>query len=206
MGLRPGVRRPVWHGFAVRLAAFMDAQPKTHSPTSERRRKMLEALSPREWRAIRAQAQRNAPSAEDAEDALQTGCVQFLRCYDGPPEAVLPWLLLVVKRCAWAIGRKEKVRATRCLASTDAYDAEEGEIVLPDAGTEVAEVVERQLEVERRIELIGRLKPDERTALILLGLGASYAEIGELRGWTQTKVNRCVAEGRAALWTMRMDS
>lgn len=167
---------------------------------------MLEALSPREWRAIRAQAQRNAPSAEDAEDALQTGCVQFLRCYDGPPEAVLPWLLLVVKRCAWAIGRKEKVRATRCLASTDAYDAEEGEIVLPDAGTEVAEVVERQLEVERRIELIGRLKPDERTALILLGLGASYAEIGELRGWTQTKVNRCVAEGRAALWTMRMDS
>ena len=43
------------------------------------------------------------------------------------------------------------------------------------------------------------LKPDQRTALILLGLGCSYAEIGALRGWTYTKVNRCISEGRAAL-------
>jgi DNA-directed RNA polymerase specialized sigma24 family protein len=29
--------------------------------------------------------------------------------------------------------------------------------------------------------------------------GLSYTEIGELRGWTYTKVNRCLSEGRAAL-------
>jgi DNA-directed RNA polymerase specialized sigma24 family protein len=33
----------------------------------------------------------------------------------------------------------------------------------------------------------------------LLAAGLSYAEIGELCGWTYTKVNRCLAEGRVAL-------
>jgi DNA-directed RNA polymerase specialized sigma24 family protein len=32
-----------------------------------------------------------------------------------------------------------------------------------------------------------------------LALGYSYREIAERQGWTYTKVNRCVAEGRAAL-------
>ena len=43
------------------------------------------------------------------------------------------------------------------------------------------------------------LKPDQRLALLLLGLGYSYAEIAESCGWTTTKVNRCLSEGRAAL-------
>ena len=46
---------------------------------------------------------------------------------------------------------------------------------------------------------LAALKPDERTALLLLGLGYSYAEIGAPPRWTRTKVNRCLAEGRAAL-------
>ena len=43
------------------------------------------------------------------------------------------------------------------------------------------------------------LKPDERRALILKGEGYSYREICERTGWTYTKVNRCLAEGRARL-------
>ena len=39
-----------------------------------------------------------------------------------------------------------------------------------------------------------RLKPAERRALSLIGY--SYREIGELTGWTRTKINRCAAEGR----------
>jgi DNA-directed RNA polymerase specialized sigma24 family protein len=57
---------------------------------------------------------------------------------------------------------------------------------------------EAELSAERRAAL-GRLKPDERTALLLLGLGCSYAEICAQRGRTKTKVNRCLSEGRAAL-------
>jgi DNA-directed RNA polymerase specialized sigma24 family protein len=45
---------------------------------------------------------------------------------------------------------------------------------------------------------LARLKPAERTALGMRAAGLSYAEIGELRGWTYTKVNRCI---RGALLT-----
>jgi DNA-directed RNA polymerase specialized sigma24 family protein len=56
-----------------------------------------------------------------------------------------------------------------------------------------------------RKRLINELKPDERTALLLLGLGYSYEEIGSGRGWSYTKVNRCIAEGRAELRTRLRD-
>ncbi len=46
---------------------------------------------------------------------------------------------------------------------------------------------------------LAALKRDERRALSLLALGYSYSEICELTEWSYTKVNRCLAEGRAAL-------
>jgi DNA-directed RNA polymerase specialized sigma24 family protein len=53
------------------------------------------------------------------------------------------------------------------------------------------------------LSLIEQLKPDERTALILLGFGCSYKEIRELRGWSKTKLNRCLTEGRARVRELR---
>jgi DNA-directed RNA polymerase specialized sigma24 family protein len=53
--------------------------------------------------------------------------------------------------------------------------------------------------VHTRARALRRLKPDERRALVLKAEGFSYAEICELNGWTYTKVNRCLAEGRARL-------
>jgi hypothetical protein len=41
-----------------------------------------------------------------------------------------------------------------------------------------------------------RLKPHEITALVLRAEGHSYREICERTGWTYTKVNRCITEGR----------
>ena len=40
------------------------------------------------------------------------------------------------------------------------------------------------------------MKPQEVQALTLKAEGYSYAEIGEITGWTYTKINRCMAEGR----------
>ena len=37
---------------------------------------------------------------------------------------------------------------------------------------------------------------------MLQAQGYSYAEICELCGWTYTKVNRCLAEGRARLYRL----
>ena len=41
------------------------------------------------------------------------------------------------------------------------------------------------------------MKPAELRALGLLAEGYSYVEIGERTGWSQTKINRLLAEGRA---------
>jgi DNA-directed RNA polymerase specialized sigma24 family protein len=71
--------------------------------------------------------------------------------------------------------------------------------VLPTDAPGPAERVQRnELLAERRRDLAA-LKRDERRALWLLALGLSYAEICEATGWTHTKVNRCLSEGRAAL-------
>lgn len=51
----------------------------------------------------------------------------------------------------------------------------------------------------QRRHALSKLKTDERRALWLLGFGLSYAEISEVTGWTHTKVNRCLSEGRVAL-------
>ena len=40
------------------------------------------------------------------------------------------------------------------------------------------------------------MKPQELRALSLLAEGYSYREIGEITGFSQTKINRCLAEGR----------
>jgi DNA-directed RNA polymerase specialized sigma24 family protein len=122
--------------------------------------------------------------------------------YDGPPGTdALRWMLIVLKRCAWGIGERER-RQRGCVSLERlSRDGERG--LAPPRGEE--ERGDPHLSAERAersaadLAALDRLKPDERTALLLLGLGYSYAEIAEAQGWTHTKVNRCLAEGRAAL-------
>ena len=60
----------------------------------------------------------------------------------------------------------------------------------------VEERFESSERVERSAEVMRRLKRDEARALMLKAEGLSYNEIGERLGWTYTKVNRCITEGR----------
>ncbi|HEY4096801.1 MAG TPA: zf-HC2 domain-containing protein, partial [Baekduia sp.] len=58
---------------------------------------------------------------------------------------------------------------------------------------------ERAISAERATraaEALRRLKPQELRAMWLKALGHSYAEIGQATGYSATKVNRCLAEGR----------
>jgi hypothetical protein len=50
--------------------------------------------------------------------------------------------------------------------------------------------------VARSAEALHGLKPQEVRALWLKALGHSYEQICEVTGWSYTKVNRCLAEGR----------
>ena len=56
-----------------------------------------------------------------------------------------------------------------------------------------------RIEHRERLAVLGTLKPREREALYLHGLGHTYDEIATLTGSTRTAVNRRITEGRAAL-------
>ena len=51
--------------------------------------------------------------------------------------------------------------------------------------------------MSRGAEALRRLKPDEAKALMLKAEGHSYKEISDQLGWTYTKTNRAITEGRA---------
>jgi RNA polymerase sigma factor (sigma-70 family) len=175
----------------------MTTQRRSPSPPSTPEpARILEALLAEHGTELRRQAARHA-GPEHAEDAVQDACCQLLRCYQGPPGLdALRWMMTTTKRCAWAIARRER-RPRLPLTTTDSGPEAEA-VEVPDERPEPAALAERHDLDARTRSSLARLKPDERTALILFGLGCSYREIGELRGWTYTKVNRCVSEGRAA--------
>ena len=134
------------------------------------------------------------------DDALQSAYTLFLERYNGVGEP-LAWLYTTVKREAWAI-RRRGWRQRECSTNfavnggNGTFDLAEA---LPTEAPGPNERVERDELLAHRRQALAELKPDERSALYLLGLGLSYAEISQKMGWTHTKVNRCVSEGRAAL-------
>lgn len=167
---------------------------------NHRRNKILEELLSEHSGTLERQAIRHSKRPEGAEEALQDACVQFLSHFEGSTlEHALPWMLLTTKRCAWAIAQVEKRTPAERLSPTDCADRDEQRWTVRAERPETAAFAERRAEHADTVRRFERLKPDERTALILLGLGCTYEEIGELRGWTYTKVNRCVREGREAL-------
>lgn len=173
----------------------MAAPPKSPQQQRRDRAQLLDRLLRAERGRLLGQARFHSRVPGDAEDALGDACVAFMRSFEGDEgEYALRWMMLVVKRCAWAIGEKRSRGEDNRPELLEAYNTS---LIDPSAGP--GDVAERGEEIAWRIELIEQLKPDERTALILLGLGCSYAEIGGLRRWTQTKVNRCIAEGRARM-------
>lgn len=144
-------------------------------------------------------ARRNSACAEDAEEALQDAFILFIDRFDPDVEAPpLAWLTLTLKRRCWALYRHQRLRA--------ATRPEGGAEGLRDSRRLPEEVAEADDALARMRDQLAALKPAERRALGLLALGYSYREIAELTGWTYTKVNRCIAEGRAALREMRMAS
>lgn len=154
----------------------------------ERRALILAELLAEERGRLLAQARRHSMRPEDVEDALGDASVQFLRFYPGPagPDA-LHWMLTVVRRSAWELGRRRRRHEARGVVVE----------IDPAGGVDPVERFARSEEAAEMAAAISALKPDERAALLLFGLGLSYREIAELRGWSLTKVRRLIREGRA---------
>lgn len=180
----------------------MPNQPHSPSAGTARRSHILNVLLTRHRPALKRQAAKHSTRPTDAEDALQDACVQFLTHYDGPAATdALRWMMLVTKRCAWAKGDRPDREVLSELSCTDAPGEPGCPVLIAEADAEFdpAHLIERLEHDADRLAALERLKRDERTALLLLGLGLSYAEIAAKQHWTKTKVNRCLAEGRDAL-------
>jgi RNA polymerase sigma factor (sigma-70 family) len=143
-------------------------------------------------------ARRNAHTEADAAEALQEAFVSFIAHFDpergAPP---LAWLTLTLKRQCWR--QRREAHLDRHLGQEAERGGEELGSFLDALSSLEPDPAERVVERDEGRRRLARLKPDERTAVGLFAAGFSYTEIGQLRRWTYTKVNRCLAEGRAAL-------
>jgi RNA polymerase sigma factor (sigma-70 family) len=134
-------------------------------------------------------AQRHSLCLDDAHDAYQRGLEIFMRRAPTlDPTYVGRWLHVVVKHEAIEVrrGRTEHV-------ADEEVDYERQEAL------HVSSPEERVLDGERATraaEALQRVKPQELRAMWLKALGNSYDEIARSTGWSATKVNRCLAEGR----------
>src|ERR671919_322709 len=141
---------------------------------------------------ILATARRYAATPEDAEDAFQRGLeILLTKAPSTREDELIPWLKTVVKHEAFALRRQRE----RHSPITD--DGELGERGSPAAATH--DQAERYERLRQGAEALRQLKPQEIRALLLKAEGYSYAEICEITGWSYTKVNRCLTEGRQAL-------
>jgi RNA polymerase sigma factor (sigma-70 family) len=151
----------------------------------------LELLA-RHGAQILATARRYAATPEDAEDAYQRGLEILLTKAPTTSESdLVPWLKTVVKHEAFALRRHRERHAP----VTD--DGDLGDRGTPAAATH--DQAERYEHLRQGAEALRQLKPQEIRALLLRAEGYSYAEICEITGWTYTKVNRCLTEGRRSL-------
>jgi RNA polymerase sigma factor (sigma-70 family) len=144
---------------------------------------------------FRRTARRFSLCADDAEDAFQRAVeILLTKAPDRPPTALVAWMQVVTRREALAVRRaRERLLVTW---RDDAHDLFGSLLCERPGPMEYAEGRDRVVAAARAL---AALKPDERLAIALQAHGYSYVEICDLCGWTYTKVNRCLAEGRARL-------
>jgi RNA polymerase sigma factor (sigma-70 family) len=126
---------------------------------------------------------------DDALDAYQRALEIFVRRVSTvDPATEVAWLKVVVRHEAMAIRRMR----SRLLAGEEVdLDGLDG----ADARS-VEEQIAATERVRRSAEALRALKPDEAKALVMKAHGLSYDEIAARYGWTYTKVNRSITEGR----------
>ncbi len=159
--------------------------------TAGRKRAAVELVA-REGAELRQTARRYSLCEEDAEDAYQRALeILLVKAPSERPRELIRWMKTVIKHEALAI-RRNRER----LLGVGEDGAGDPIARIAAAGAGPGERLELREQVVRSREALRALKPAELRSLTLLAAGYSYAEIGEITGFSRTKVNRCLAEGR----------
>jgi RNA polymerase sigma factor (sigma-70 family) len=126
---------------------------------------------------------------DDAQDAYQRALEIFMRRAERlDPDRAAGWLHVVVKHEAQAIRRSRQKLVAASDVDLDIHQARS--VPTPDEQLATFDLIGRSAGA------LQRLKPQELRALWLRAQGHSYNDIGAMTGWTYTKVNRCLTEGR----------
>lgn len=158
-----------------------------------RKRAAVELIA-RHERALRRTARRFSLDLEDAEDAYQRALeILLTKAPTTDPRQLIRWTQTVTKHEALAVRESREKLLGANVPRDDDYDPLAS---LPARGDGPEERATRSEFVARSREALQALKPAELRALSLLASGCSYAEIGRITGFSQTKVNRVLAEGR----------
>jgi RNA polymerase sigma factor (sigma-70 family) len=145
-------------------------------------------------------ARRVSICADDADDAYQRAVEILLTKGSAVDPARLPgWMAIVTRREALAVRRGRERLLGRAIPKRAGDDGETGPDAMVSERPGPAEIAERRERVAEARWVLSTLKANQRLALVLQASGYSYAEICEACGWTYTKVNRCLAEGRDRL-------
>jgi RNA polymerase sigma factor (sigma-70 family) len=149
------------------------------------------ALLTRHGGQIMATARRYAATPEDAEDAYQRGLeILLTKAPTTREDELIPWLKTVVKHESFALRRQ---RERHSPVTDDGHLSDR-----PTAPAITHDQAERLERLSHGAEALRELKPHEIRAMVLKAEGYSYREICEVTGWSYTKVNRLLVEGRQA--------
>lgn len=161
-----------------------------------RKRAALEIVT-RYEPALRRTARRYSLCADDADDAFQRAMeILLTKAPTTDPRELIRWTQTVTKHEALAVRRGREQTLGRSVQAPVEGEPVDWVALIPDGGAGPDERAERREAVARNREAMRALKPAERRALSLLAGGCSYAEIARITGFSATKVNRCIAEGR----------
>lgn len=137
-------------------------------------------------------ARRFSHCPDDAHDAYQRA-VEILvrRMRVDPPAQPLSWMRTVLRHEALAVRGERDQLVGRIAIDLDRHEDR--------AVADPAEHVVGHERLRHTAEALRRLKPQEVTALVLRAEGLSYREICTRTGWSYTRANRAITEGRRAL-------
>jgi RNA polymerase sigma factor (sigma-70 family) len=157
--------------------------------TDDQAQKLVLRIVSTQAESLLRTAYRNSLCDDDAHDAYQRSMEIFLRRVRTlDPRSAHKWIHVVVKH--------EAQELRRARSGSVSYEAIDFDLhVASDVSTPEERALAKD-RTKRAAEALRRLKPQERRAMGLKAFGHSYDEIAKATGYSGTKVNRCLTEGR----------
>ena len=163
---------------------------------ASRKRAAVELIRNHE-RTLKRTARRYSFCEDDADDAYQRSLeILLTKAPTVHQRDLIRWMQTVTKHEALAVRRHRERLVSPAPPGDGSPEDQDWIQLIPSPHDGPEDLAERREKVARSREALSTLKPQELRALTLLAEGYSYREISGITGWTRTKINRCLAEGR----------